>query len=163
MRKIWIALPLLCLAGVFAFAALAGDGYSIDTPYAYPVTTDMPEWAALGSLSQKLEACQIPEDILPELTTPALIETVLDYPLAVNLYAYVEPFKGVEAGAETVSRQFNGLSELLRRQREDPKGTNAALAERLSLVPGSDEEDFESAYARDLLTCLLEGSTASES
>lgn len=161
MRKIWLALPLLGLAGVLSFAAPRGSGYSIDTPYAYPVTTDMPEWASLGSLSQKLEACQIPEDILPELTTPALIETVLDYPLAVNLYAYVEPFKGLEVGAETVSRQFNGLAELLRRQTEDPDGTNAALEERLGLVP--DAEDFASAYARDLLTCLLDGNTVSES
>lgn len=160
MRKIRFALPLLCLAGLLCFVVPEVDGYTIDTPYAYPVTTDMPEWAALGSLSQKLEACQIPEDILSELTTPALIDTVLDYPLAVNLYAYVEPFKGLGVGVETVSRQFNGLAELLRRQEEDPGGTNAALAKRLGLVP--DTEDFESVYARDLLAFLLEKSTVSE-
>ena len=161
MRKIWLALPLLCLAGVLISAAPEGDGYSIDTPYAYPVTPGMPEWAAMDSLRQRVEACQIPEEILSELTTPALIDTVLEFPLAVNLYAYLEPFKGWEGAIETLSRQSNGLAELLRRQAEDPEGTNAALTERLSLVP--DTDDFESMFAHDLLTHLVEGSTAPES
>ena len=94
MKKfVCFTLSLLCLTGsAFATnvaepepAVLDESGYSIDTPYEYPITLDMPEWASLTSLQEKLEVCQIPEDILPQLTTPALIETVLDYPLAVNV------------------------------------------------------------------------------
>ncbi len=155
-------LSLLCLVSS-AFAADQSGSEAvpdentrgIDTPYEYPVTLDMPEWAELTSLEQKLEVCQIPEDILSALTTPALIETVLDYPLAVNIYAHGGAVDGIEAGVEVVSGQFNGLAELLRRQSEEPADTNAALSVYAVRTSARDAEDFESIFAEDLLSCLL--------
>ena len=173
MKKfVCFTLSLLCLTGsAFATnvaepeldtAVLDESGYSIDTPYEYPITLDMPEWASLTSLQEKLEVCQIPEDILSQLTTPALIETVLDYPLAVNVYAHGGINDGIEVGVEVVSGQFNGLAELRRRQSEEPAQTEAALADCLTCASARFAEDFESIYAEDLLTCLL-GEAAGQS
>ncbi|NBH80304.1 hypothetical protein D3Z52_19535 [Clostridiaceae bacterium] len=161
-KSLCFILSLLCLVSS-AFAADQSGPEAvpdenirgIDTPYEYPVTLDMPEWAELTSLEQKLEVCQIPEDILSALTTPALIETVLDYPLAVNIYAHGGAVDGIEAGVEVVSGQFNGLAELLRRQSEEPADTNAALSVYAVRTSARDAEDFESIFAEDLLSCLL--------
>ena len=54
------------------------------------------------------QACQIPEDILHDMTTDALFQTVLDYPFISDIYA----FNNLSTGYETVKRRFNGLQEL---------------------------------------------------
>ena len=150
---------LACLA-VSAFAAIPASeivtssadesGYRIDVPYAYPVTPDMPEWKSLTSLQAMLDACQIPEGTLAGLTTPALIETVLDYPLAVNLYAYGH----VSDGVGIVAGQFNGLAELLRRRTGNPGDFEAALSAIASEAAVSETDAFQSMYTRDLLAYL---------
>lgn len=46
--------------------------YTIDTPYEYPIHSGMEEWKELDDHSVKVELCQIPEEILSEMTTEAL-------------------------------------------------------------------------------------------
>lgn len=71
----------------------------------------MPEWIALEDNIQKINVTQIPEDILHAMTTEALVETVLDYPLLITLYAY-EDFS---EGFYVLANEFNGMQELLQR------------------------------------------------
>ena len=92
-------------------ATSAQTDYDLDEPYVYPVLPGSDEWEAMTSVTQKIDACQIPEDILCRLTTRALLETVLDYPLMVNMHSY----SNMEMGYDAVVREFNGLRELVSR------------------------------------------------
>lgn len=123
---------------------LSGDEVSlqtIETPYDYPVREGTTEWSALQSIDDKIEACQIPEEVLRRLSTAALIETVREYPLGVNLFAY----DTVEMGYEKVKAQFNGLAELEKRVKNDEGSARQLLAE----VTGTVSQKGENAAFRD--------------
>ena len=89
--------------------------YTITEPYEYPVVPAMDEWGELKSLRAKADACQIPEDILKNMTTKALVESVINYPLAINICAYADLGAGHMEGLKNVSEYFNGLPELYSR------------------------------------------------
>lgn len=84
------------------------EEYSIEEKYVFPVVPNTDEWKAFTTLAEKIEATQIPEDILSRLTDEALIETILDYPLAINMFVY----NTHSDGYNQVRTQFNGLPEL---------------------------------------------------
>jgi hypothetical protein len=87
-------------------AASASDAYD------YPIKPGTDGWKAFTTHDEMLEACQIPEDILKNMSTKALVETVLDYPLLGDMWAY----NSIQQGFEAVASQFNGLPELLNRK-----------------------------------------------
>jgi len=80
-------------------------------PYYYPVRPGTPEWATLSGLPGMIEACQIPDKTLERLTTSALIDSVLDYPLMLNIWAFNSP----QQGFDSVSSYFNGFAEMFNR------------------------------------------------
>ncbi|MBQ6808995.1 MAG: hypothetical protein IJP07_07575, partial [Firmicutes bacterium] len=49
-----------------------GIGYSITEPYDFSVVTEQPGWGH-GSNEEKLAKCNLPEELLPEMSTEALI------------------------------------------------------------------------------------------
>lgn len=103
--------------------------YDINKAYEYPITPDdETEWAKLKTLKEKLEACQIPDELLKTMTTSALIKTVADYPLSVNLYAY----DTVELGYQMVKDSFNGVAELEKRMQESPLSVETAFQNEIS-------------------------------
>lgn len=57
-------------------------GQSNNVPYKYPITHGE-EWAKLygKDFDNRVAACEVPEEILKEMTTEALLETCLNYPL----------------------------------------------------------------------------------
>jgi len=89
-----------------AQAASANDTYD------YPIKPGTEEWKAFQTHDDMLKACQIPEDILKNMSTKGLVETVLEYPLLGDMMAY----SGIQQGFEAVASQFNGLPELLNRK-----------------------------------------------
>lgn len=88
-----------------------GGGACVSRAYDYPIKPGTDEWKALGSHEEMLKACQIPGESLHRMSTAALVETVLDYPLLGDWWAY----DSTEIGIECVREQFNGLSELFSR------------------------------------------------
>lgn len=82
----------------------------IDQPYEYPITQSDPEWSSL-STSEKKSLCQIETSVLRRLTTPALLETVLNYPYLIDVFAWGD----MSIGIETLAANFNGMEELLAR------------------------------------------------
>lgn len=62
--------------------------YPIDEAYDYPVKPGSEEWKAFESRPEMVAACQVPEDLLPQMTTRALVETVLNYPFLFEIYAH---------------------------------------------------------------------------
>ena len=83
--------------------------YSTDyTGYRYPVRPGTAEWASLENHQDKVDACQIPEDILSSMSTEELVQTVIAYPLNIDMFAY----DNTTTGFEVVASHFNGLQEL---------------------------------------------------
>ncbi|MCD7975624.1 MAG: hypothetical protein LUG51_00150 [Tannerellaceae bacterium] len=86
--------------------------YLIDTPYEYPVRPGSDEWAAFTTGQQMVDACQIPTDILSKLTTKALAETCMNYPLFFQYTASNDERDGIAY----MINSFNGLKELSNRK-----------------------------------------------
>lgn len=82
------------------------------TGYIYPVRPGTPEWAALSDHEAMVRACEIPEDILSIMSTEALVQSVLAYPLISDMFAYDDWSQGLEI----VASHFNGLENLGNRQ-----------------------------------------------
>ena len=89
----------------------------ISLPYDFPIKPGSEEWKEFQTHAEMIAACQIPPKILKNMTTPALIETVLNYPLYFDYGAYRGiPAVGVQGGFEEMSSSFNGFNELFTRQ-----------------------------------------------
>jgi len=141
---------------VFADSVSTENGvieeYSIDTAYVFPITTDSPEWNELLTLRDMLAVCQIPEEILPRLTNDALIETIANYPLGVNLFAYGDP----ETCYNKVKQQFNGLAELDRRLNNNPNEILASINSfsKENSVCFAESTTYEDVYIDRLNSCI---------
>lgn len=79
--------------------------------YIYPVQPGSEEWKALNSHQEMVNICQVPHKTLKDMCTFGLIDTYLDYPLLFTIFA----FNNTNDGLRQVSTEFNGFSELLRR------------------------------------------------
>lgn len=120
MKKYFISFPLVAiLIFTMQFSSLATEttftsstNDTIATPYVYPVTPVMDEWKNFNSHSEMIQACQIPEDILSCMSTEALAETVVNYPLLSDMLAWSD----ATLGFQSVLDSFNGLQELLARE-----------------------------------------------
>lgn len=77
----------------------------------FPIKPGTPEWRKLNTQSLKVQACQIPNDLLCNITTEKLVKLYLDYPLLINITA----FSTFHAGIENLRNNFNGINELLSR------------------------------------------------
>lgn len=76
--------------------------------YRYPIIPGTESWNTLRNHQEMVDACQIPEDIISEMTTSELIETIIAYPLYTDMYAY----DNWDNGFEIVKQHFNGFDEL---------------------------------------------------
>lgn len=116
MKKIpAVLLTFMMLAVLCAGCASEKDekAKQIDTPYVYPIQPGTEEWAKLDSLDAKIDACKVEPELMNSMTTEVLLETVLDYPPLINLYAYTD----MQQAIGVVSKNFDGLQIL--RDRED--------------------------------------------
>lgn len=107
---LWAAALYLLLGAVVL--SLPGSGGRVDQPYRYPVVPGTEEWRALPDLRAKIAACEVDRELMESMTTPALLQTVLDYPLLVNVFA----FDTSEMGLSAVSTYFDGIDLLARRE-----------------------------------------------
>ena len=106
---------------IFAQASTKNEKLTEYKGYVYPVQPGTEIWAEFTDLEQKIEICQITEEILQNMSTEDLVQTVLNYPLMVNMFA----FNTYEEGFESVLSYFNGMQELVKRQDATVKLMNA--------------------------------------
>jgi hypothetical protein len=125
--------------------------YTITEAYQYPVVPGMEEWKKLKSLPEMAVACQVPEDILGSMTTEALIETVVNYPLFINLFAY----ENKKTGLEHVKGYFNGLQELYERDDAIEK-MEIYIDEKFKDSEDRQPEKFKKMFAEFVLNDLRE-------
>ncbi len=88
------------------------SNHCIDEPYVYPVIPGSDEWASLENHLEKIDVCQIPEEIVKHLTTEALLASVLDYPLLGDMFAWGT----IQDGYDMMLSSCNGLQELVNRE-----------------------------------------------
>lgn len=104
--------------------------------YNYPVYPGMKEWEDLTTSQAMVEACQIPQNTLHEMSTQAVIQAIWEYPFLSEVFhrfAYQTDF-------EAIFLKNNAYMELI--ERED---AGTALFERLVLVnPLTPAPKFES-------------------
>lgn len=84
---------------------------TINEPYRYPVLPGTDEWKRRVWSELPWSLCQIPEDLLTNLTDLALLNTVLRYPMRGDIHA----FDSHAAGLAVTINRFNGLPELFLR------------------------------------------------
>lgn len=63
------------------------------------------------TLEERLESCAVSQAEVKGMTISALVETVLNYPYLLNVYAY----NSIDEGIQMVSSYFPGLPELVSR------------------------------------------------
>lgn len=122
------------------------SSYTIEKAYDYPVRPGMDEWTSYIEPEQKLKAAYVPEDILKNMTTEALVETVLNYPLLIDMYA----FETVELGYQAVSSIFYGLPELASRS----DAITALKNYNIKNFSEKDDIDITYIYANTLIDCI---------
>lgn len=84
----------------------------VNEPYDFPVKPGSTKWESFSTGQEMVEACQIPNSILKNLTTKALAQTCLNYPLFFQYTASNDERKSIDAMIDG----FNGLRELSLRE-----------------------------------------------
>jgi hypothetical protein len=113
LRVCFIGILVLMLLNNESFASPSGssDDKSGDA-YKYPVLPGTPDWKALNTQAEKLKVCQVPVELLRQMSTEGLVQTVLDYPLLGNMTGW----NSLQEGFEKIAAGFNGISELFSRK-----------------------------------------------
>lgn len=88
------------------------DSRSLKTSYNFPVKPGSDEWKKKVLSVPPWDLCQIPSEVLTNLTTPALVTTCLTYPMRGDIAFFDNPTNGLTSVAE----KFNGLKELYTRE-----------------------------------------------
>lgn len=100
------------ILALFTGLLLPVQAQKTDEIYDFPVKPGTEEWARFTTGKQMREACQIPIERLNILSTKALVETCMNYPLFLDYVAFNNERQGVKA----IIKNFNGLQELSRRE-----------------------------------------------
>lgn len=119
----------ICFVLVLALLGSAAVATASSGAYEFTVRPGSEAWNALEDRDAMIAATQIPEPILATMSTPDLVETVLDYPLMAEVLA----FNSVQEGFDAVAARFNGLRELLDR----PDAAAALMARYRAQEPGA--------------------------
>jgi hypothetical protein len=85
--------------------------FKISGTYTYPIPFQSDAWFELRSLDERVNACQIPDDVLASISTEALLETLLNYPLLNDFVA----FDVMQRGFERIKGEQHGFAELYSR------------------------------------------------
>ena len=94
-------------------AAPEAGAYSITEPYRdYPDIDTL--FSSYSTNEERLAACQIPEEILPNMTTEALVETIFLHPLRWTLYWNTNWTEG-KVMLDWMESSFNAVPELYSR------------------------------------------------
>jgi len=94
--------------------------------YNYPIYPGTKEWATLTTGQQMLDACQVPTNILKNMSTQAVIQAIWEHPLLFEVFTLGY---GYQAVFESMFSQNNAYMELSKRQ-----DAGVALLARLNMV-----------------------------
>jgi hypothetical protein len=107
----FIGILVLAFVGIAIGGDLNKKPTVIDVAYDYPIKPGSDAWKKFSSHDEMLAAIQIPADVLKNISTRALVETCLNYPLSDDMMSY----NSLQQGLEAVISRSNCLQEMLRR------------------------------------------------
>ena len=64
------------------------DGKRPTDTYTYPLVPGMEEWASLQTTNEMYDACQVPSIVLKQMSTQAIIQTIIEYPIPIWLFQH---------------------------------------------------------------------------
>ena len=96
--------------------------------YDFPIKPGTSEWRELNDHNATIDACQIPEGILLDMSTIDLLVTILNYPNYNDIHYYNDKQKGLER----IENSFNGFREF--RSRTDKERAFNRVSYKLGLV-----------------------------
>jgi hypothetical protein len=102
----------LTIAFLCFLFSLSIQAQKVNTPYVFPIKPGSEKWQSFKSITDMYNACQVPADILSNLTTQALLQTCLSYPATGVLFIHNTP----QQGFDEWKNNFNGINELYKRQ-----------------------------------------------
>ncbi len=111
--------------------------------YDYPIKPGTESWKALKSHKERVDASQIPPDIAGKLSTAALLESVLDYPLSMDLFF----FNTLQDGVDMLKTNFAAFPALLSR-----KDLVAVTVERYAQLRMDSVTSLEGKYNRAIFS-----------
>lgn len=82
------------------------------TQWDFPAKPGSLNWKSFKNNAEKVQSCQIPNDLLTLLKTADLLNICLNYPLLPDIFA----FNNIKNGFNKFERDFNGFRELLKRE-----------------------------------------------
>lgn len=91
-------------------AVAAGAPWICTHVYTYPLKAGTDEWRSL-SVQERHERLQLSDNLLSSMRTEDLIEVCLEYPFAIDFFA----FDDFQTGLMALYNEFNGFRELLSR------------------------------------------------
>lgn len=143
-----VMIPFSGMAPVMAAEPGISPG-SFPAGYQYPTLPGTPEWFELKDNQEKIDACVVPQEILDNMTTEEVLETLLNYPLQGNIYA----FNSVQVGVEKVYSWYSG--EILETLLTRPDRADVILR-RYQKNPVSGENQFDTAEDQDTMEVLMQ-------
>ncbi|MBQ6038814.1 MAG: hypothetical protein IJL37_09125 [Bacteroidaceae bacterium] len=106
---------------------------TINEPYSFAPIIDSDTWL-IPNTDTRIAACQVPEDILKNLTTEALVTTCLRFPFGFSYTAY----DNLKAGMQRFIDEFNGYQELKKR----PDAVYELLKKMRSINPDEIAQEY---------------------
>lgn len=107
---------------------IASNYYPADYKgYCYPCLPQMSNWP-YGNHAKMLSISSIPEEILSDMPTDRLLQSVLAYPLWADIFSYGDS----EKGFAQITESFNGLHTLL--SRSDFTDSFSELSQEMQII-----------------------------
>ena len=117
MKRIALILIILSCCCCFA-SAQEGIGSGLNpSRLSFATLVKSDAWKNAQTFQQRVALCQIPDEVLPKLSTAQLVELCVSNPLNVLIYAYDNPWVGVHY----VTEHFNAFQELKKRNDAESK------------------------------------------
>jgi len=95
-----------------ANAQLPGEYSKKTGMWDFPVKPGTEEWKKFKSYQERVNACQIPEDVLFSLSTEELADLCLTY----LPFSFIFAFNDMNQGFDKLYNEFNGIRELFKRK-----------------------------------------------
>jgi hypothetical protein len=143
---------------IFIFICIAlcsfhAKGQEKKLPWDYPVKPGSIEWQN-KTYQEKIDACQIPVDVLSSLSTEDLAEVCLKYP---PLMVHLMSSNSYERGLDVLHAQFNGVRELFKR-RDAAKALlkqYQEMIQKINLLSGMASDDEKGDFVLDVAAVEL--------
>jgi len=134
---LWLSLLIICDNLI---------AQNVSGGYDYPVKPGSDKWSTLNSETQRIEALQIPEQTLLNMTDEAYVQTLLNFPL----YGYFTAFDNNKVGFDVMATRFNVFDKMCIK-----KKAGSILLEAYKDADMSGFKKHKNIYKSDLWTIKL--------